>query len=68
MVTSKGNRGGSANLAAKSLQNLDCDRLAIKVCLVNQRDEIVVEGRHVYRILAGHRRAKAKRAPRRPLS
>jgi 3-hydroxybutyryl-CoA dehydratase len=26
-------------------------KLAIKVRLINQRDEIVVEGRHVYRIL-----------------
>jgi 3-hydroxybutyryl-CoA dehydratase len=30
---------------------MEWGRLAIKVRLINQRDEIVVEGRHVYRLL-----------------
>jgi hypothetical protein len=30
---------------------MEWGKLAIKVRLINQRDEIVVEGRHVYRIL-----------------
>ena len=46
---------------------MEWGRLAIKVRLINQRDEIVLEGRHVYRIPVEPPRVKAKRAPQRPL-
>ena len=37
--------------ATEHRPGLEWGKLAIKVRLINQRDEIVVEGRHVYRIL-----------------
>jgi 3-hydroxybutyryl-CoA dehydratase len=37
--------------ATEHRPGMEWGKLAIKVRLINQRDEIVVEGRHVYRIL-----------------